>query len=98
MWTRGRSMNGTIDYYTHLSVGGGWRGRPVHFRNEQPVNEEGYFPGLMTKEAVRYIEQATLISHSFCIIRCCCPISRCRCPRNGLRLTRACRACDEHQS
>jgi len=50
-------LNGTIDYYTHLSRGGGWSRLPVTFRNDEPLDVEGYFPEKLHKEAVRWIEQ-----------------------------------------
>jgi arylsulfatase A-like enzyme len=50
-------LNGTIDYFTHQSRGGGGRGTRTTYRNETPVEDEGYYPDLMTREAVRFIEQ-----------------------------------------
>ncbi len=50
-------LNGTIDYYTHLSRGGGWSRRPVTFRNDAPLDVDGYFPERLYEEAVRWIEQ-----------------------------------------
>jgi len=50
-------LNGTIDYDTHLSTGGGWRGRPTTFRDETPIREGGYYPDLLTKEAVRFVRR-----------------------------------------
>ncbi|MBI1354549.1 MAG: sulfatase-like hydrolase/transferase [Acidobacteria bacterium] len=49
-------LNGTIDYFTHESRGGGWTGRPALFRNDEPIKAEGYFPELLQEEAVRWIE------------------------------------------
>lgn len=50
-------LNGTIDYYTHLSLGGGARGRRTTYENDHPLRLEGYFPGLATARAVRFIEE-----------------------------------------
>ncbi|MEZ5394192.1 MAG: hypothetical protein R2724_15340 [Bryobacterales bacterium] len=37
-------LSGTIDYYTHLSRGGGRKGLPVLSRDGEPFESEGYFP------------------------------------------------------
>lgn len=50
-------LNGTIDYYTHLSLGGGWKGRHTTYRNEQLFEESGYYPDLLSGEAVRFLEK-----------------------------------------
>ncbi len=49
-------LNGTIDYYTHLSRGGGWKGRPAVYRDEQLAESRGYFPDRLADEVVRYLE------------------------------------------
>lgn len=51
-------LSGTIDYWTHLSLGGGARGQRVTYRDEAPVQEQGYYQDLITREAVRFLEQA----------------------------------------
>ena len=48
-------LNGTIDYYSHLSRGGGAKGRPASYRNEEPITEEGYFPERIYNEAERFL-------------------------------------------
>ena len=51
-------LNGTIDYNTHLSAGGGGRGRPTSYENGEPIQiGEGYQPELTTARAVRFIEE-----------------------------------------
>lgn len=50
-------LNGTIDYHSHLSLGGGWKGREVTFHGNQPLRQQGYFPHLLCEEAVRYLKQ-----------------------------------------
>jgi arylsulfatase A len=50
-------LNGTIDYNTHLSAGGGWRGKPTTFRGDQPVREEGYYPDLICDDAERFLRR-----------------------------------------
>jgi arylsulfatase A-like enzyme len=50
-------LNGTVDYYTHRSTGGGWRGRAVTFRNDNPIQETGYLPRLLCDDAVRFLQQ-----------------------------------------
>ncbi len=52
-------LNGTIDYDTHLSKGGGATGSRTTYENEQPIALEGYFPDLATQKAVDYIEAHT---------------------------------------
>ena len=42
-------LNGTIDYETHFSGGGGLQGQRTTYRNETPVEEQGYFPELMCR-------------------------------------------------
>ncbi len=49
-------LNGTIDYYTHLSLGGGGRGQRTTYEGEQPAKWEGYFPELLAQRAVDFIE------------------------------------------
>ncbi len=49
-------LNGTIDYFTHVSKGGGATGKRTTYENERPVALEGYFPDLATAKAVEYIE------------------------------------------
>ena len=49
-------LNGTIDYETHLSGGGGLQGQRATYRNETPVEEQGYFPELKYREAARFID------------------------------------------
>jgi arylsulfatase A-like enzyme len=50
-------LSGSIDYNTHLSLGGGAKGRRATYRNEMRIEEEGYLPDLLHQEAVRVIEQ-----------------------------------------
>lgn len=49
-------LNGTIDYFTHLSKGGGATGERTTCENERPIELQGYFPDLATAKAVEYIE------------------------------------------
>ncbi|MFN7937517.1 MAG: sulfatase-like hydrolase/transferase [Bryobacteraceae bacterium] len=49
-------LNGTIDYFTHLSKGGGATGQRTTYENEQPVELKGYFPDLATAKAVQFVE------------------------------------------
>lgn len=49
-------LNGTIDYYTHRSLGGGATGRRTTYENETPAALEGYFPELATAKAVEFVE------------------------------------------
>lgn len=49
-------LNGTIDYFTHLSKGGGATGQRTTYENEQPVKLNGYFPDLATAKAVQFVE------------------------------------------
>jgi arylsulfatase A-like enzyme len=51
-------LSGTIDYYTHLSRGGGQKDQKVLYRDEQPVESHGFFPDRLADEAVRTIESA----------------------------------------
>lgn len=50
-------LNGTIDYYTHVSLGGGGRGQRTTYENERAAKWDGYFPDLATARAVRFIEE-----------------------------------------
>lgn len=50
-------LSGTIDYDTHVSRGGGGRGERSTYRNESPVHEKGYYPDLLTEEAVRFLRK-----------------------------------------
>ncbi len=52
-------LNGTIDYFTHISKGGGATGQPTTYENEQPIRWKGYFPDLATTKAVEFIEANT---------------------------------------
>jgi len=49
-------LNGTIDYFTHLSKGGGATGQRTTYENERPVELRGYFPDLATAKAVEFVE------------------------------------------
>jgi arylsulfatase A-like enzyme len=49
-------LNGTIDYYSHRSLGGGGTGGRTTYENERPVEIEGYFPELANAKAVEFIE------------------------------------------
>lgn len=49
-------LNGVIDYNTHVSTGGGWRGRRTTFEGAEPAVWAGYFPDLLAGQAVRFIE------------------------------------------
>ena len=49
-------LNGTIDYVTHLSKGGGATGQRTTYENEQPLELKGYFPDLATAKAVEFVE------------------------------------------
>jgi len=49
-------LNGTIDYFTHVSKGGGATGQRTTYENEQPVEWKGYFPDLATAKAVEFVE------------------------------------------
>ncbi|MCB9385441.1 MAG: sulfatase-like hydrolase/transferase [Bryobacterales bacterium] len=48
-------LSGTIDYYSHLSRGGGRKGLPVLSRDGKPFESEGYFPDRLADEVVRYL-------------------------------------------
>jgi arylsulfatase A-like enzyme len=50
-------LNGTIDYYTHRSLGGGATGHRTTYENERPIALEGYFPELATAKAVEFVEE-----------------------------------------
>jgi arylsulfatase A-like enzyme len=50
-------LNGTIDYYTHRSLGGGATGARVTYENERTIKLDGYFPELQTAKVVEFIEQ-----------------------------------------
>ena len=49
-------LNGTINYNTHLSTGGGGRGTRTTYENNTPVAASGYYPDLLTAEAVKFVE------------------------------------------
>lgn len=49
-------LNGTIDYHTHLSMGGGATGRRTTYEDGRPVELEGYFPDLASAKAVEFVE------------------------------------------
>ncbi|MBI1895947.1 MAG: sulfatase-like hydrolase/transferase [Acidobacteria bacterium] len=49
-------LNGTIDYYTHRSLGGGGTGRRTTYENERPITLDGYYPELATAKAVEFVE------------------------------------------
>ena len=49
-------LNGMMDYYTHIG-GGGMDGQPSLFRNDQPVDEKGYFTDLVNREALAFLER-----------------------------------------
>ncbi|MEZ5354543.1 MAG: sulfatase-like hydrolase/transferase [Bryobacteraceae bacterium] len=49
-------LNGTIDYETHLSLGGGGKGSRTTYENEKPIALRGYFPELAASKAVEYVE------------------------------------------
>ena len=49
-------LSGTIDYYTHLSRGGGQKGQRVLYRDDTPIESHGYFPDRLADEVVRYLE------------------------------------------
>jgi len=50
-------LNGMHDYRTNLSAGGGGRGSRATFENEKPIELNGYFPDLMERKIVEFIEQ-----------------------------------------
>ena len=49
-------INGAIDYYTHIG-GGGLDGQPSFYRNDDLVEEEGYFTDLANREALNFIDR-----------------------------------------
>lgn len=49
-------LNGTINYNTHLSMGGGATGKRTTYENAQPIQLDGYFPELAAAKAVEYVE------------------------------------------
>lgn len=49
-------LNGMIDYHTQISAGGGGRGTRTTFENQTPVIGQGYYPELLTQQAVKFIE------------------------------------------
>ncbi len=50
-------LNGMHDYRTNLSAGGGGKGTRQTYENETPIQLEGYFPELLTRKAVGFVEQ-----------------------------------------
>jgi arylsulfatase A len=50
-------LSGTIDYYTHLSRGGGGTGKCSTYENERKIDLKGYFPELQAAKAVDFVEQ-----------------------------------------
>jgi len=48
-------LTGTIDYYTHASLGGGPRGPRATFDGLEPVQLDGYYPELAAERAVSWI-------------------------------------------
>jgi arylsulfatase A-like enzyme len=50
-------LNGTIDYQTHLSTGGGGRGTRTTYRNRAPLELSGYYPDLLNDQVVEFVEQ-----------------------------------------
>jgi arylsulfatase A-like enzyme len=50
-------LNGTIDYQTHLSTGGGGRGTRTTYQNRIPLELSGYYPDLLNDQAARFVEQ-----------------------------------------
>jgi arylsulfatase A-like enzyme len=50
-------LNGTLDYQTHLSTGGGGRGTRTTRDNGAPLAVEGYLPERLTERAVRWVEE-----------------------------------------
>jgi arylsulfatase A-like enzyme len=49
-------LNGTIDYDTHLSKGGGATGQRTTYENGRPIELTGYFPELAAAKAVEFVE------------------------------------------
>ena len=50
-------LNSTIDYETHISLDGGFKGQRATYRGDTPVEEQGYLPELLHREAVQFIEK-----------------------------------------
>lgn len=50
-------LNGMHDYRTNLSAGGGGKGTRQTYENETPIKLNGYFPELLTRKAVEFVEQ-----------------------------------------
>ena len=50
-------LSTTIDYHTHISPAPGFNGPPALYRGHAPVEEQGYLPELLHREAVRFIEK-----------------------------------------
>lgn len=46
-----------VDYETHISAGGGLKGKPSSFRNNDPLTMVGYYPDGLTREAIRCIRE-----------------------------------------
>ncbi|MBI2690062.1 MAG: sulfatase-like hydrolase/transferase [Acidobacteria bacterium] len=49
-------LNGMHDYSTNLSAGGGGRGTRQTYENETPIELKSYFPALLARKAVEFIE------------------------------------------
>ncbi len=50
-------LNAWVDHETHVSLGGGFKGLPALYRGHTPVEEQGYLPELLHREAVQFIEK-----------------------------------------
>ena len=50
-------LNASIDYNTHISPAGGFKGQPALYRGDTPVDERGYLPELLHGEAVKFVEK-----------------------------------------
>ena len=50
-------LNASIDYNTHISPAGGFKGQPALYRGDTPVVEQGYLPELLHAEAVKFVEK-----------------------------------------
>ena len=50
-------LNASIDYNTHISPAGGFKGQPALYRGDTPVDEQGYLPELLHGEAVKFVEK-----------------------------------------
>ncbi|MBM3734316.1 MAG: hypothetical protein FJW39_00895 [Acidobacteria bacterium] len=49
-------LNGTLDYNTHLSAGGGGRGTRTTYENGTPLKLDGYLPELLAAKVVEFVE------------------------------------------